>query len=723
VAQQNSPAGPAQQTRFLPQNFKTYTPFPFAGMNQQDAPTAIDDKEFTYVENFVRLGNGQLRTVWDVGPGFYQAPPGLTIVSFYFYNIGSVYYVVVFLSDGSAVQLDAISAVQTAIGGPGSFYNSANGILPATSQWGVQYLLISNRNTQNDYWSLDGSTIYTAGTSAPNGVTLTSGGSGYSSPPTVTAYGGQGSGMTFTPTVKGGSVVQVQIDNPGSGYQVGDTVQLHFSGGGSDDAAILMAGLSSGGVAAINVTAPGSGYTIASATISGGGGSGANAIVQIGTGVSGVTITNPGANYTTATVSFSGGGGTGAVGEVDIVGGQIADVQIINPGTGYTSAPTVTITGDGTGATATATINTGQISAINVTAPGSGYTSAPTVTITGDGTGATAQAVLGGAGINQVTVVDGGSNFTSAPNISFVGGGGSGASGTAVLVPTSIARIDVVNGGQNYNRVPKIVLTGGGGGSGASAHAVISKGQVIQIIVDNPGSGYTTNVNCQILPVVINSKTGERDGGTGAGGVVVFAPTSIASVLIGSYGSGYTDAPAVVVEPGANNAAAGNVDMMPFGVSGAAMETFQQRVWLANPCALPYGNLPPGGNWIMTAPGSLTDFATSDGGIQFTNSDGFLQTRYTAIHQSNGYLYFFGDGSVSVVSNVATSGNPSTTTFNYQNVDPQTGVSWRASLQDFGRTVVGANETGIYGLYGGAMTKISAKLDQFFNLAIFPPIR
>jgi hypothetical protein len=76
---------------------------------------------------------------------------------------------------------------------------------------------------------------------------------------------------------------------------------------------------------------------------------------------------------------------------------------------------------------------------------------------------------------------------------------------------------------------------------------------------------------------------------------------------------------------------------------------------------------------------------------------------------------------VSVISSVTTSGNPASTTFNYQNVDPQTGLGWRDARQDFGRSLILANTTGIYGLYGGSVTKISGKLDQFFTTALFPP--
>ena len=98
-------SGKAGQALGLPAGFKVYSPFPFKGVNVQDAPHAIEDQEFTWVENFVRLGNGELRTLWDKGSATYTAPSGKTIVYFSFYTLATDYYFALFLSDGSAVQL------------------------------------------------------------------------------------------------------------------------------------------------------------------------------------------------------------------------------------------------------------------------------------------------------------------------------------------------------------------------------------------------------------------------------------------------------------------------------------------------------------------------------------------------------------------------------------------------------------------------------------------
>ena len=696
---------------------KFFSSWPFSGVNFQASPIAMDDREFKWQENFIRLGDGNLRTAWDVGPLVFLAPPLTQIVSLFAYTIGSNDYLAVFTSDGRTVQIDTNINQFTTFGRGGQFY-TAGGSAPAATQWGVQYLIITNRNTENDYWLWDGSILYQAGSAAPNGVTLLSTGYNYTSVPTVTAFGGHGSGMTFNPIINAGGVVNVEITNPGSGYQVGDVVQLAFSGGGSDTSAILTANLAAGSVAAANITAPGSGYSTVSVAFSGGGGSGAAATGVIGSGVSSIAVTAGGSGYTSVPlVTFSGGGGAGAAAVATLVGGIVTQVTVTNPGTGYTSAPTVGFSGGaGTGAAATATVQNAIIIAINITNGGSGYTSAPSINITGTGgSGATAQAILSGTNVASVTVTNAGSGFVYAPQLQFVGGNGTGAAGIAVLTGTSIARINITSTGANYSITPKLTISTDSGGTGASATPVMSGGRVVAVTLNSGGSGYTGQ------PEVFFTADKNDTTGGGAGAQVILAATTIASVQMTDYGLNYTDAPAVQVLAGANHSAYAVVQMMPFGISGDSVETFQQRVWIANPAPSPFSTLPPGGDFAVSAPGSFTDYATSDGGVLFTNSDGFLQKQYTHIQQSNGYLYFFGDSSVSVVSNVQTSGNPTTTTFSYQNVDPDTGASWRDSVLAFGRTILMANKTGVYGIYGGAATKITKKLDQLFQQAVFPP--
>jgi hypothetical protein len=626
----------AAQQLGLPEGMKTYGPYPFGGMNAQDAPHAIEDNEFTWLENFVKLGKGQLRTLWDHGTPFYTVPVGKTIIYHVFYSIGVDLYCMAFLSDGKAVQIDMATLAQTAVD-PGvttPFYDPLSGYLPFGKQWGSTYLLICNRNQVNDYWAWDGSLLYGAGTAAPRGVNLLSGGFNYSTTPTVAAYGGSGSGMTFTTTVDTGRVTLIEITNPGTGYLPGDVVQLQFTGGGSDDSAVLQAALSAGEVGGVAVTAQGAGYT-------------------------------------TAAINFSGGGGAGAAGTV--------------------------------------TLSAGKVTGVTITSPGTGYTSAPSAAITGDGAGATVQPVLAPAGVSSITVVDGGSGFTSVPLITLQGGGGSGATAIAVLTPTSAARVEITAGGSGYTSAPAVSFTGGGGAGDLSAYATLTGSSVSSITITNAGTGYTSAVE-----VVFTG-----GGGSGAGARVIYVPTSIASVQVEAVGQFYTDAPEVLVTPGANNSAYATVSLMPFGISGSAMETFLSRVWIVDPADSPTSTIPAGNLYSFSAASSIIDFSTSGGGGDGQNTDSFLQRKYVNVRQSNGYLYFFGDGSVSVVSNITTSGTPSVTTYNYQNADPQSGLAFRDSLFEFGRSLIFANDTGVYGLYGGSVTNISVKVQQLFNDADF----
>ena len=74
----------------------------------------------------------------------------------------------------------------------------------------------------------------TTGLSGVGGVTVTAGGTGYTSAPTVTFTGGSGTGAAATATVAAGVVTKVTITNPGSGYVSAPTVG--FTGGGGSGA-------------------------------------------------------------------------------------------------------------------------------------------------------------------------------------------------------------------------------------------------------------------------------------------------------------------------------------------------------------------------------------------------------------------------------------------------------------------------------------------------------
>lgn len=82
-------------------------------------------------------------------------------------------------------------------------------------------------------WAVGWSDGKAAPTVAPGGalgaVTIGSGGTGYTTAPTVAFTGGSGTGAAGTATVSGGVVTGVTITNPGTGYTSAPTVA--FTGG------------------------------------------------------------------------------------------------------------------------------------------------------------------------------------------------------------------------------------------------------------------------------------------------------------------------------------------------------------------------------------------------------------------------------------------------------------------------------------------------------------
>ena len=312
-----------------------------------------------------------------------------------------------------------------------------------------------------------------------------------------------------------------------------------------------------------------------------------------------------------------------------------------------------------------------------------------------------------------MSVIDGGSNYLYAPEITFVGGNGSGASGRVVLNATSIASIEVDAGGQFYISAPTVTIYPGAGGTGigtgATATAVVRDGQVVQIVVTNGGSGYTDNVEIII--------SGGGTNAIGAAAHAIFVPSSITGVIMASFGNGYTTAPAVVIAPGANRAAATAVlDMMPYGLTGNSIETFQQQVWVMNPKQV--DPTPTGGVFQASEPGSISQFAIPIG-ILGIDTQSVLRAQYTGIKQCNGYLYPFGDSSIDIISNVKTSGNPAVTSYIYQNTNPQVGTSFRDSVIGVERSIVFANTKGIFSIDGGSVRRVSDKINNLFIKAQF----
>ena len=212
-------------------------------------------------------------------------------------------------------------------------------------------------------------TVANAGPTArfATSVTLTSPGSGYTSPPSVTiAVPGGGTAPVVVATLGTQSVATIVLDTAGSAYTAPPSATIVPSDG-VGSGAVAVTTESGGAVTSISLVP--------------------SAVASLAVAVQGVSST-PG----TFALAFSGGGGTGATGTAIIgnytnnTGGTSVGVTsafLTAGGSGYTTAPTVTVSG--------ATFSVSPTIHAFTASQGAGYDLTPAVII-GSGSGATAEA-------------------------------------------------------------------------------------------------------------------------------------------------------------------------------------------------------------------------------------------------------------------------------------------------------------------------------------------
>ena len=206
----------------------------WGGINTHNGRSAIDDNEFAWLQNFIPLGAGNMRTMWSNSVPIYSAPGGLTIVYYFFYNIATVQQCFVVLSDGTGYQVNPVTGtVVTVNNTPGFFYTGST--LPQAAQWNASgIIIVTESQNPSGYFAWDGSTLYTPGMAAPDWLTdqtptfMPAGihgsavevyqnrawvtkppvGSGPGSIPSVISTSGPGNGATFSGVTGGGSAPQ-----------------------------------------------------------------------------------------------------------------------------------------------------------------------------------------------------------------------------------------------------------------------------------------------------------------------------------------------------------------------------------------------------------------------------------------------------------------------------------------------------------------------------------
>jgi len=217
---------------------------------------------------------------------------------------------------------------------------------------------------------------------AVTSVGITNAGKDYdaASPPVLTISGGGGTGATASVTVNG-SVSEITVTAGGSGFTSSPLVSI-VGGGGSGASATAI--ITKGVVSRILINSGGTGYTSQpSITIVGGGGTGAQATASVRGPIQAVTVGSGGQSYT-STPSVTLSSGSGAVAQAIVQNGRIISIAIISAGSGYTTAPEITIQGQGFGAVARASIDTdgenaGRVTSISIINRGIGYSQGTTI--------------------------------------------------------------------------------------------------------------------------------------------------------------------------------------------------------------------------------------------------------------------------------------------------------------------------------------------------------
>lgn len=279
----------------------------FKGLNTKANRTAIDEEEFSWIENAMPIGFGNVKitpaqsAVKDSGNAAVSF--GNTVTALESCNLGLSDYVLAFESNGRGEYFRLDTAVQGNVAVTGTF-SSAN---VSTAQWKNEFVFIGDPDKGLFTW---------------NGTDLL-------------AVGGVGS---------------VGITNRGSGYTTAPAVTISAPNQTNGVQATATATITANAVSSISITNGGSGYTSApTVTITGGGGSGATAIAQVLTFTKGalvISVTNGGSGYNPSSppaVTITGGGGANAAGTAIIAGNAVSSVIMTNVGNNYTSVPTVSI--------------------------------------------------------------------------------------------------------------------------------------------------------------------------------------------------------------------------------------------------------------------------------------------------------------------------------------------------------------------------------------------
>ena len=206
----------------------------FKGLNTKSNRTTIDKTEFSWIENLMPIGFGNVKST----PGASNVG-NVTFANTVVYLsggvIGTTDYLIALEADGRAEYVNLSSNVKGNIASSGTFSNTGVQI----SQWKNERILFIDPN--NGYSTWDGTNLVKVGSVAS--ITLGSGGTGYTSAPNVTIGAPNQTGgvqATATAALTSNVVTSITLTNRGTGYTSVPNVTISGGGGSGANATAVL---------------------------------------------------------------------------------------------------------------------------------------------------------------------------------------------------------------------------------------------------------------------------------------------------------------------------------------------------------------------------------------------------------------------------------------------------------------------------------------------------
>jgi hypothetical protein len=226
---------------------------------------------------------------------------------------------------------------------------------------------------------------------------------------------------------------------------------------------------------------------------------------------------------------------------------------------------------------------------------------------------------------------------------------------------------------------------------------LVDIGSVASVTINDGGSNYTN--------VTVSFSAPNQTGGEQAAGEAVTLANTIVEILVTEAGTGYTSPPTITItDAGGSNA---NATCTIFNQSGTGIATFSGRAWISEERTVYY-----------SAADSYNDFINVSSGF-LTLTDSTLRTNIATIIAANNFLYIFGEDSINVFSDVRVNSVTGETLFTNTNVSASIGSGFKYAIFPYFRSMLFLNRYGVYALVGATTSKISDSIDGVFTAIDF----